>query len=273
MLVPGQTGVIGVEEGLENAVSQAPEGAEGAHHSAGAEVSLNPAPVEAIMKKLDTPSKKMAAWAGFGVFVLAFFVFAYAMGLSSMKNSSSVSREAVAAAQAAQSAAPEAPGPSYTPPQTTGASELPAQTATAVVTPVAAETTKEPEAAKATVESPDTASSGSDAVLSGASKQSELPGEWKNVWTGSGKSTASAAWHSADFKLATGFFRSTVKFTGSVAGVTLSLVRVSPSIGKWALWDGVSPAQTITGDPRSIGAGTYRFEVSGPANFTVSAQQ
>jgi len=262
-----------VEEDLDGAVSQAPEVAEGAHHSAGAEQSLNPAPVEALMKKLDTPSKRMAAWTGFGVFVIVFFVFAYAMGLSSMKNSSSVSREAVAAAQAAQAATPEAPGPSYTPPQTTGASALPAQVATTVAAPAAAETTEAPDAAKPAVASADTVSSGSDAVLTGASKQSDLPGSWKAVWSGSGKSTASSAWHSPDFKLSAGFFRSTVKFTGAVSGVTLSLVRVSPGIGKWALWDGASPAQAITSDPRSIEAGTYRFEVSGSAAFTVSAQQ
>ena len=263
-----------MEEGLENAVSQVPEGAHDAHNSAGAEESLNPAPVEAIMKRLDTPTKKIGAWAGFGVFVVLFFVFAYSVGLSSMKNSSSVSREAVAAAQAAQAATPEAPGPSYTPPQTTGASELPAATATATVAaPVAPATTEATQAPVATTPSPDTASSGSDAVLVGASNPSQLPGTWKAVWSGSGKSTAAGSWHSPDFKLRAGFFRPTITFTGPVTGVSLSLSRVTP-LGKWMLWEGGSPAaQLITGDPRSVDEGTYRFEVTGSASFTVSAEQ
>jgi hypothetical protein len=263
-----------MEEGMENEVSQAPGSAHDTHDSTGAERSLNPAPVEAIMKRLDTPTKKIGAWVGFGVFVLLFFVFAYSVGLSSMKNSSSVSREAVAAAQAAQAATPEAPGPSYTPPQTTGASELPATTATAAVAaPVAPETTEASKAPEATTPSADTASSGSDAVLTGASSPSQLPGTWKAAWSGSGKSTAAGSWHSTDFKLRAGFFRPTIKFTGAVTGVTLSLTRVAP-LGKWMLWEGGSPAaQLIAGDPRSIDEGMYRFEVTGSAGFTVSAEQ
>jgi hypothetical protein len=283
-----RTGVIGVEDGMEHAVTDAPEGAHDGHVS-GADLPLNPAPVEAVMKRLDSPGKRMAAGAGVIVFVLAFFAFAYAMGLGSMKNSAGISRNAAVAAAKIASAQPEAPAASYTPPQTTNPTGLaggaPAQAAVPVVDAPAKESTEKVEPAEKAEpaektepaeksDSPGTSSSGSDDVLTGASRESQLPSQWKAVWSGSGKAAPGASWRGPSFKLKSGFVRCAVDFTASGGAVTVYLVRLEPGIGKWALLEGTASTGTaITSDPRSIDAGTYRLQVDGTATFKASILQ
>jgi len=256
---------------MEHAVTEAPEGAHDGHAS-GADLPLNPAPVDAVMKRLNSPSKRMAAGAGAIVFVLAFFAFAYAMGLGAMKNSAGVSRGAAVAAEKIAAATPEAPAASYTPPQTTNPTGLSPATTTTAVTPIK-EAPATAEADTTTADSPDTASSSSDAVLSGAA-ESQLPSQWKTAWNGSGKAGAGTSWRGPTFKLKSGFVRCAVDFTASGGAVTVYLVRVEPGIGKWALLEGsaVSGA-SVTSDPRSIDEGTYRLQVDGTASFKASIQQ
>lgn len=267
-----RTGVIGVDEGMEHAVTDASEDAHGGHGS-GADLPLNPAPVEYVMKRLDSPGKRMAAGAGAIVFLLAFFAFAYAMGLGSMKNSEGVSRDAAVAAEKIATAQPEAPAASYTPPQTTSPTGLTTAVSTAAVTPAVETPAEVPTITATSVDSPDTASSSSDAVLSGAA-ESQLPAQWKTAWTGSGASVAGSSWRGPTFALKGGFVRCNVKFTTSGGAVTVYLVRVSPGIGKWALLEGSAVSGTsMTSDPRTIEEGTYRLQVDGTASFKAIVQQ
>jgi hypothetical protein len=263
--------VIRVEEGTEQAVSEVPEGAEG-HHAEAVEESLNPAPVEALIRKLDSPGKKMATGIAVGVFVIVFFVFAYTMGLASMKNSAAVSREA-AAATAAAALPVEAPASGWSPDSTIGAAAAPATAVSTEPVPVAVAAPAEAPAAEQTTVSPGTASSGSDKVLPSATTL-QTPGSWKVRWSGSGKASATTAWRSGEFKLAAGFVRASATFADAGSGVTVSLARVSPGIGLWALWAGDTTAsRAITSDPRSIDAGTYRIEVTGDVTFKLAVEQ